>query len=255
MDEAGGDSTTFFEVTTTLAFQMLPAGGIGYGVVETGLGGRSWTRSTRSPGQGRHVHHDRSRPHGARPDSTGPPPSGTEVQGVRDAIAPVASAVAATELHTTGVDHAAGASVPAVEIADLARRTGLPAVAEPRPLVALEGPPSAPPARIRLLWPGPFTSWPIRASRRLLMAGEVGMSRGPWVRFDDLRARTAFAFPVVRRVLVLPADPYRERRFFSCPDRRATGGCPGHGGPAHGGGTGAEDWRGPERKRTWQERP
>ena len=28
------------------------------------------------------------------------------------------------------------------------------------------------------------------------------MSRGPWARFDDLRAGTAFAFPVVRRVLV-----------------------------------------------------
>ena len=53
-------------------------------------------------------------------------------------IAPVAPAVAATEFHTTGFDHAAGASVPAVEIADLARRTGLPAVAVPRPLVALE---------------------------------------------------------------------------------------------------------------------
>jgi dihydrofolate synthase / folylpolyglutamate synthase len=53
-------------------------------------------------------------------------------------IAPVAPAVAATEFHTTGLDHAAGASVPAIEIADLDRRTGLPAVAEPRPLVALE---------------------------------------------------------------------------------------------------------------------
>ena len=35
-------------------------------------------------------------------------------------------------------DHVAAPSVPAVEIAVLTRQTGVPAVAEPRPLVALE---------------------------------------------------------------------------------------------------------------------
>lgn len=39
MDQSGGDRPTFFEVTTSLAFQLFATQGVDYAVVETGLGG------------------------------------------------------------------------------------------------------------------------------------------------------------------------------------------------------------------------
>jgi len=60
-----------------------------------------------------------------------------DLHGVLDVIGPVASVVVATEFDATGADHAVE-PVPATEIADLARRAGVAACVEPRPLVALQ---------------------------------------------------------------------------------------------------------------------
>jgi dihydrofolate synthase/folylpolyglutamate synthase len=60
-----------------------------------------------------------------------------DLGGVLDAIAPVASVVAATEFCTDDGDHAAATSAPAVDIAAAARRAGLTAAVERDPWTAL----------------------------------------------------------------------------------------------------------------------